>query len=272
MAEDELSGLPVAGDRVRTLREASTQLAFHLERLDSAGIRVLSPFDEAYPRKLIDRLGHAAPPVLHVAGALELLEADGLGVVGSRTISTESEDVARGAAEVAKDLGLTLVSGAAKGTDITAMRAAEELGHPVLGVMADPMDRRLRQPEVRRAIGEDRLMLVTPFKPDAGFSVANAMSRNKLIYAFSKVTLVVASDLGKGGTWTGAKEALHRGYGRVAVWQGAGGGPGNEALVARGGDPVKSMDDLRALLTGAYSRASDGSRRSAVVRRMRSVT
>ena len=129
------------------------------------------------------------------------------------------------------------------------MSAAFDSGGTVVGVLADALDARLRQPDIRRAIGEDRLTLLTPFKPDAGFSVASAMGRNKVVYGLSKVTLVVASDLDKGGTWQGAVEAIRRRYGRVAVWRGEGEGPGNAALVARGGIAVTSMDELNALVS-----------------------
>jgi len=113
---------------------------------------------------------------------------------------------------------------------------------------SDPLDRKLRQPDIRRAIGGDRLTLASPFKPDAGFSVAGAMSRNKVIYASSKVTLVVASDHEKGGTWQGATEAQRKGYGTVAVWQGPGEGPGNRHLVPAGATAVGSVEQLRELL------------------------
>jgi len=40
--------------------------------------------------------------------------------------------------------------------------------------------------------------------------VGNAMQRNKLIYALADTSLVVRSDLNKGGTWTGAVEQLDK--------------------------------------------------------------
>jgi predicted Rossmann fold nucleotide-binding protein DprA/Smf involved in DNA uptake len=44
----------------------------------------------------------------------------------------------------------------------------------------------------------------------AGFSVGNAMQRNKLIYALADCALVVNSDHQKGGTWAGAVEQLEK--------------------------------------------------------------
>jgi predicted Rossmann fold nucleotide-binding protein DprA/Smf involved in DNA uptake len=90
---------------------------------------------------------------------------------------------------------------------------------------------------------ERRLCLCTPYKPTAGFSVANAMGRNRLIYALSELTLVVSSDQGRGGTWEGAVEAIRGRLTDVVIWQGAGAGPGNAALIAMEGRPADSIED-----------------------------
>lgn len=87
-----------------------------------------------------------------------------------------------------------------------------------------------------------------PLRPDAPFSTGNAMGRNKLIYAQSLLTLVVASDVERGGTWAGATEALRRRHGRVGVWRGPGEGPGNEVLENRGATAIRSSDRLDELL------------------------
>ena len=145
-------------------------------------------------------------------------------------------------------LGYSLVSGAARGVDQLAMSAAFDVGGNVIGILADSLARTLRKPDVRRAIHSGTTVLCTPYSPDAPFNAGNAMGRNKLIYAQSTVTIVVASDTDRGGTWSGAMEALKHGIGRVGVWRGAGEGPGNEALEARGATPLRSVDELEELL------------------------
>lgn len=75
------------------------------------------------------------------------------------------------------------------------------------------------------------------------------MGRNKLVYALSRLTLVVASEVGKGGTWSGAVEALKIGAGPVGVWQGPGRGPGNDKLIEKGAAPIPSIDNLEAVLS-----------------------
>ncbi|MEO8425222.1 MAG: DNA-processing protein DprA [Actinomycetota bacterium] len=222
----------------------ATQLAFELERLYQQGYRILTPYDEEYPRRLMDRLGDQAPPVVTTVGSVPLLGSDAVGLVGSRNATDEAIEVTERVAIAAAERGLTVVSGGAKGIDQRSMAAAYQAGGNVAGWLAESMEKRLMDAETRRVVADGRVCLVTPFKPDAGFSVANAMGRNKLIYASAAVTLVVASDSGKGGTWEGAIESLRAGYGRVAVWMGRGAGPGNEALSARGASAMTSVDEF----------------------------
>ena len=66
------------------LFERRGQLAFELERLGRLGIWHTTVESEDYPGRLLDRLGSAAPPVLFGLGQRELLDLDGLAVVGSR--------------------------------------------------------------------------------------------------------------------------------------------------------------------------------------------
>jgi hypothetical protein len=65
----------------------------------------------------------------------------------------------------------------------------------------------------------------------------------------STVTVVVATDEGSGGTWAGATEALKKGISTVLVWRGEGEGPGNAALIARGGIAIDTLSALGGLLT-----------------------
>ncbi len=236
--------------RVVGLLDRATAMAFELDRLEQAGISTLTPSDEAYPARFVERLGPKAPPVLHAAGDVGLLGRPGLGVVGSRDVDPEGAEVARAAAERGARLGLAVVSGGARGVDRLAMGGAYQAGGAVVGVLADSLARTLRSPDVRRAVLGGSTVLCTPYGPDAPFSPGNAMGRNKLIYAQSSVTLVVASDLDTGGTWSGAVEAIKDGIGRVAVWRGAGEGPGNAAIEARGAVAVRSVEEIEALLVG----------------------
>jgi len=234
---------PDMAQRIHSLLGASRALAFELERLEEAGVRLLTLLDEDFPIGLRDRLGDQCPASLLVAGPVEWLSMPNVGIVGSRGISAEAAEVASQVAQLAvrSDFGVT--SGLAKGIDQTAMASGLTYQGRVCGLPTEGIRVVGRRTDVRAAVHDGALALASPFGPDAPFSVGNAMARNKLIYGVSDVTVVVTSDEGKGGTWAGATEALDRGYGRVAVWMGPEAGPGNAALVAKGATPIHCLED-----------------------------
>jgi DNA processing protein len=227
--------------QVERLLAGATNLAFALERLERQGFVPLTPFDEGYPARLRERLGKQAPPVLFTVGERGILSSEGIGIVGSRAVTPDGAEVARAVAERAVAEGLAVISGGAGGVDQEAMSAARTSGGRVVAYVADSLQRRVREPETRRAVAEGVVCLATPYGPSAGFSAANAIGRNKLIYASARITLVVACDLERGGTWAGATEALGRGNRTVAVWVGPEGGPGNATLLERGAIPVSDV-------------------------------
>ena len=254
--ENDLIGSGLGVDiaaRVVGLLARSVLMAFELDQLDQSGIATLTPFDEGYPRRLQARLGPRRPAILHTAGALELFDQPGVGVVGSRNVSKDGAEIARALGRQAASLGLPLISGAARGVDQLAMNAALQAGGTVVGVPAHSLVRTLRTPDVRRAVHEGWTVMCSPYAPDAPFTVGKAMGRNKLIYALSDVTVAVAADNGAGGTWSGATEAIRGDYCRVAVWRGSGEGPGNEPLQRRGAIPLSDTSKLDQTLDSAGS-------------------
>jgi predicted Rossmann fold nucleotide-binding protein DprA/Smf involved in DNA uptake len=141
---------------------------------------------------------------------MALLETGGLAVVGSRHVDDALIDYTVAVGRLAARAGRTLVSGGAKGIDQAAMRGALEGGGKVCGVLADSLEKTTMNREHRNLLLDGQLVLISPYDPSAGFNVGNAMQRNKLIYALADTSLVVSSDLNKGGTWAGAVEQLDK--------------------------------------------------------------
>ena len=230
--------------RFRTLLDAATALGFEEERLLDGGISLISALDDRFPSGLRERLGTACPPFLLVAGSIEWLGRRGLGIVGSRDASDEALDAARQAARLAVEHDWPVISGLARGVDQVAMASALDADGVFVGVPAEGIARAARNADIRRHVHDGALCIASPYAPDAPFRAGNAMGRNKIVYALSRVTLVVASDEGSGGTWAGATEALDRQFAPVAAWAGAGATDGNRALIRRG---AASIDDLSGL-------------------------
>ncbi|MEX2243987.1 MAG: DNA-processing protein DprA [Fimbriimonadaceae bacterium] len=230
-----------------------------LEDLADKGVYGVAWFEDTYPRRVVQRLGEKAPPMLFAGGNLELLNSGAIGIVGSRGLDESGASFAEGVAVEAVRQGFGVVSGGAKGTDIVSMSAAVGSGGSTIGYMSDSLSKGLKSPEIRDALDEGRVCLASPFSPFIGFQVANAMARNKLIYAHALATVVVSASEGEGGTWAGATEALRLGLGPVLVRSDEDSPPGNHALIKRGGERLGDPQELWPTINGSrHGQASFG--------------
>lgn len=215
-----------------------------IERWQARAIWVVSRADAEYPRRLKVRLREDAPAVLYGCGDMALLESGGLAVVGSRHVDDALIDYTISIGRLAARAGNTLISGGAKGIDQAAMRGALEAGGKACGVLADSLEKTTMNREHRNLLLDGQLVLISPYDPSAGFNVGNAMQRNKLIYALADASLVVSSDVNKGGTWAGAVEQLAKlKFVPVFVRSTGGSSAGLDALKSKGALPWPNPRD-----------------------------
>jgi predicted Rossmann fold nucleotide-binding protein DprA/Smf involved in DNA uptake len=127
---------------------------------------------------------------------------------------------------------MVLYSGGAKGVDTLSMDSALEARGTAVSVLADSLERAVKSR--KEALSRGDLCLVTPYSPNAGFSVGAAMGRNRLIYTLADYALVVASDAETGGTWAGATEALKNNWLPVFVLEHEAMPEGNKLLLQKG--------------------------------------
>ncbi|MCL2092238.1 MAG: DNA-protecting protein DprA [Micrococcales bacterium] len=92
-----------------------------VETWRAAGLRMVTVLDACYPQRLLDI--HEVPPFLFVEGTL-LPDDSGMSVVGSRAASEHGLKIARAAAGILVERGLSVVSGLATGIDTAAHQAA----------------------------------------------------------------------------------------------------------------------------------------------------
>lgn len=233
--------------RLQSLLGRGFLLSQVIERWQARAIWVVSRADAEYPRRLKVRLREDAPALLYGCGDMALLESGGLAVVGSRHVDDSLIDYTMAVGRLAARAGRPLVSGGAKGIDQAAMRGALEAGGKVSGVLADSLEKTTMNREHRNLLLDGQLVLISPYDPSAGFNVGNAMQRNKLIYALADASLVVGSDLNKGGTWTGAVEQLDKlRFVPVYVRSTGGSTPGLDALRSKGALPWPNPQDADA--------------------------
>jgi len=228
-----------------------------VERWQARAIWVVSRADSSYPRRLKARLKEDAPPVLYGCGDAAILEMGGLAIVGSRHVEDALVEYTENVGRLAARAHRTVVSGGARGVDQAAMRGALQEGGNVSGVLSDSLERAALVRDHREVLMDGRLVLISPYDPAAGFNVGHAMQRNKLIYALADAALVVSSDYGKGGTWTGAVEQLEKlSFVPVYVRSGVETGKGLESLRQKGAlvwpDPDTSEGFTEALALRVY--------------------
>lgn len=236
-------------ERIKQLVFRGGAVAFELDELEGKGIDVITLFDPDYPVLMRNKLKWKTPPVLFYSGDIGLAKKIGIGVAGSRGVDEEGIRFTQKLVQKAASEKLILYSGGAKGVDTAAEGSALESGSAVVSFVADSLISRIRKKDMLDAIVGKRQLLISDVKPDAGFSVARAMNRNKYIYTSSYGTFIVASDYMKGGTWNGAVEALKNEWAKVLVWE-HGEYEGNRRLIEKGAIPYElSEESIYATLT-----------------------
>lgn len=239
---DSVEKILECGDkRIEKLVGRSGSSAFSEEKIQDMGIRIVTFLDEDFPNRLLQKLGDFCPPIFYMCGSSNLLKYRSSGYVGSRTI--EERDIRWTRQAVLQNLsdGFGIVSGGAKGIDSVAMECALDKGGVVITYLADNITSKIKDKYCRDHVMDGRLLMlshVSPFAPKARHSfVAAAMERNKFIYAQSAGTVVVRSDLNKGGTWSGATETLRHKWAPVFVWDNKE-YVGNQKLIEMGAIPL----------------------------------
>lgn len=229
--------LRAAGMREEAAALAEPGLLAWAERLVHRG-GVLTACCEGYPAVWRRRLGGRAPAALWMRGAVP--QASFVVIVGCRSPSNTAWEFARSCAGEALRTGFAVASGGAYGCDsAAALGALEACGYRG---MRGCLRRGWALPaeegslESRAALGEVPLLEILPVglenrsvrrpgcalsvcAPQAGFSSAQAMERNLLLYALAELAVVCQARFKEGGSWRGASEALRRRLCPVAVRQ-----------------------------------------------------
>lgn len=247
--------------RLQQLLGRGLQLGQAVDRWRQRAVWVVSRADDDYPKRLKGRLRGLAPAVLYGCGEVDALNRGGLAIVGSRHVEDKLVDYTMEVASLAARADRAIISGGAKGIDQAAMRGALDAGGRACGVLTDSLERQTMTREHRDLIVDGRLILVSPYDPNAGFNAGHAMQRNKVVYALADAALVVSSDVEKGGTWAGATEQLGK-LRLLSVYVRSSGTPqrGLDALRNQGALPwpnPETPDDLLALLDAPQAEVAE---------------
>jgi predicted Rossmann fold nucleotide-binding protein DprA/Smf involved in DNA uptake len=223
----------VPAERIHALLSRSPALALALEKWQRAGLWVITRSDPDYPSRLKKLLKNSSPPLFFGCGNRRLLNRGGLTVVGSRDATQGDLDFACKLGGAAAEAGYSIASGGARGIDESAMLGALEREGTVIGVLSDRLLKAAMSSKYRPALMARNLVLISPFNPEAGFDVGNAMARNKYVYCIADAAVIVHSGT-KGGTWSGALENLKHGWVPLWVKPTTDRKSGNAQIVAKG--------------------------------------
>ena len=220
-------------DRARVARSSA----------ESTGAGVVAWNDPRFPSALLAITD--APPALWYRGALEVLNAPAVAIIGSRAASPAALETA---AQLGSDLaasGITVVSGLARGVDSAAHRGALRSGRTI-AVLGSGIDRIYPREHatLADAIARDGL-IVSEYPPGTAPLAFHFPMRNRLISGLSRAVVVVEANE-KSGSLITAACALEQGREVMAVPGPvlSGRNRGAHALIRDGAKIVESADDI----------------------------
>lgn len=217
-----------------------------ISALVEGGTRIVAYDEDAYPLELKQVLGEDAPLVLYIKGDLRPDDRYAIAMVGSRLCSNYGLQIANTISRDLAAMGITIISGLARGIDTVSHNAALAAGGRSIGCMGSGIDV-IYPPENKKLIERmaDSGAVISEFAPGTPPLPENFPRRNRLISALSLGVLVVEAQERSGALIT-ARFALEQGREVFAV-------PGNvnsktsggtNQLIRKGARPVGKATDI----------------------------
>jgi DNA processing protein len=181
--------------------EQTIDLAGELQRIRDFGCQVLTMTDEDYPPLL--REIYDPPIVLYVRGRLTARDRNAVAMVGSRHTTHYGQEVARKLAYQLAYVGVTVVSGGARGIDTAAHQGALSANGRTVAVLGTGINRVFPPENVelyQRIAASGAVITQFPFNRPA--DKQSFPIRNRIVAGMSLGTVVVEADLHSGALIT----------------------------------------------------------------------
>ncbi len=215
-----------------------------IKKINKHGIRVITFTDDEYPEPL--RRIDVQPVLLYSKGFLEAEDRYSIAIVGSRMMTEYGKRVAEKLAFELASMGLTVVSGMARGIDTASHKGALRAGGRSIAVLGSGLDRPYpyENIELFNSLSKSGCIL-SEFPMGMAPNKENFPRRNRLISGMSLGVLVVEATMESGSLIT-ASYALEQNKEVFAV-------PGNitsktskgtNLLIKSGAKLVQSIDDI----------------------------
>ncbi len=207
-------------------------------------VKILSIFDKDYPENL--RNIYDPPILLYIKGDIMVSDKMAIALVGSRKASLYGINICRDLASQLSRMGLTIVSGLARGIDSAAHKGAIDGRGRTIGVLGSGLDN-IYPPENEKLASEiaSSGALISEFPMEMPPLPRNFPIRNRIISGLSLGVIVVEAAKRSGALIT-ADLALEQGREVFAVPGRAGSltSTGAHRLIKQGAKLVDKIDDI----------------------------
>jgi DNA processing protein len=178
-----------------------------LEKTDAANASLVGYRDECYP-ELLKHI-YDPPILLWVKGNKQVLQQDGIAIIGTRRPGRYGLNQAKKWTELLSAAGLCINSGLAYGVDTAAHKAAVNSGGKTVAVLGSGIDviYPARNSGIAKEIIDTGGAVITEFMPGTKPDAVNFPERNRIVSGMSHGVLVVESGI-KGGSMITARSAL----------------------------------------------------------------
>ncbi len=224
------------GYRIYTLLNRGVQLGYSIDTFLSHGIEVATIYDINYPKRLLDKMPHAAPPYLYLAGNQILIGRPAVAIMGINGIKTTPE-VRDGILSLVKGAvksDFVIITGGELGVSRIAAGAVLQEGGTLIDIVGGGLYEHLEYDNIAKLIEQNRAAVISLEHPEAMFTVSHAIARNKVIFALANAAFICNTDNKRGET-----DALRSG---ICDWIYAYSGyPANRTLIAKGAAPVADL-------------------------------
>jgi len=210
--------------------------------------------DVKYPEGIRELKSGNIPAVLFYKGNFHVLDKKCVGFTGSRNVSDSGIRITEESAKQLAKEDITVVSGYAKGVDITAHRAALQTGGNTVFVMVEGILNNKHKGEVKELLNEKNHLFVSQFPPNTIWNASNAMKRNNTIIGLSDAMMLIESGM-NGGTFNAGEQSL-KNQKPLFVVEYAVPKPtaeGNKYFIERGGVPIRGDKNGKPILKRVYA-------------------
>ncbi|HUC94649.1 MAG TPA: DNA-processing protein DprA [Candidatus Saccharimonadales bacterium] len=139
-SRDELSEVGLPERRVSAFLDfrKNFDIEKYFNRLCNYNIKVTTIFDADFPKNLQDLDG--TPMILYYKGVLDSLKTNSVAIVGTRRMTSYGREVTERFSSGLGNLGVTIISGLARGVDTVAHKACLSVNGKTVAVLGNGLD------------------------------------------------------------------------------------------------------------------------------------